>query len=80
MKTSNTEFYRVTNFVKNKEDNVVYQSETLYAPKEIKSIEKGVALTDISNVSVDNTYNDRLSLLYRDVENKYFIYKLYKMT
>ncbi len=80
MKTSNTEFYRVTNFVKNKEDNVVYQSETLYAPKEIKSIEKGVALTDISNVSVDNTYNDRLSLLYRDVENKYFIYKLYVVT
>ena len=80
MKTSNTEFYRATNYVKNKEDNVVYPSETLYAPKGIKSIEKGVALTDIDNISTANTYKDRLSLLYKDVDNKYFMYKLSVVT
>ena len=80
MKTSNTEFYRVTNFVKNKEDNVIYPSETLYAPKEIKSIEKTVATTDMSNISVDNEYKDRLSYLYKEMKNKYFIYKLYVVT
>ena len=80
MKTSNTEFYRATNYVKNKEDNVVYPSETLYAPKGIKSIEKGVALTDIDNISTANTYKDRLSLLYKDVNNKYFMYKLSVVT
>ena len=80
MKTSNTEFYRATNYVKNKEDNVVYPSETLYAPKGIKSMEKGVALTDIDNISTANTYKDRLSLLYKDVNNKYFMYKLSVVT
>ncbi len=80
MKTSNTEFYRVTNFVKNKEDNVIYPSETLYAPKGIKSIEKTVSTTDINDISVDKEYKDRLSYLYRDMENKYFIYKLYVVT
>lgn len=80
MKTSNTEFHRVTNFVKNKEDNIIYPSETLYAPKEIKSIEKTVATTDINDISVDNEYKDRLSYLYKEMKNKYFIYKLYVVT
>lgn len=75
-KTTNTTFKQVTNKITNTDDKKEYTSETLYAPKKVKSLDKKVALTDIDNITINNNYADNLNLLYNDMNGKYLIYKV----